>query len=94
MSPPHRTVAVVSADNPHQASSLLDKRSNPQDGHSANDGCSQLSEQSTPGDAQLFEQPASNQTAKESKYEIHNEAEASTFHQLTSAKASQTSNND
>ena len=59
---------------------LLNQRSNPQDGNGTNDGRSQLSEKTAPRNAQRIEEPAAEDTAKESKHQIHDEAEATTFH--------------
>lgn len=73
---------------------FLDERGHPEDGYSTDDGRAQLAQDATPGYAKLPEEPAADQTAKESQYKIHNESETTTFHQLTGTETCQTSNND
>ena len=45
---------------------FLDERGYPEDGHSTDDGSTQLSQDTTPRDAELAEEPAADQTTKES----------------------------
>ena len=73
---------------------FLDERGYPEDGHSTNDGSTQLSQETTPRDAELLKEPAADQTTKESQHQIHDESETTTFHQLACAETCQTSNND
>ena len=73
---------------------LLDERCHPEDSNSTNDGSTKLSYDTTPCDTQLTKQPTAKYTTKKSKYQIHNESHTATFHQLTSAKTRQTSNNN
>ncbi len=73
---------------------FLDERGYPEDGHSTDDGSTQLSQDTTPCDAELAEEPAADQTTKESQHQIHDESETTTFHQLACAETCQTSNND
>ena len=70
---------------------LLDQRGDPEDDDGTDDGCAELTEKATPGDAEQIEQPAAEDTTKETQHTIHDEAVAATFHQLAGAEASQTS---
>ena len=72
---------------------LLEEGGNPEDDDSTYDGCAKLSEDAAPLNAQHGEEPAAQGSAKETQNEVHDEAEATTFHQLASAEASETSNN-
>ena len=73
---------------------LLEQRGYPEDGDGADDGCAELSEDAAPLYAELREQPAAEDTTEESQYEIHDEAEASAFHQLTGTEACQATNDN
>jgi hypothetical protein len=70
---------------------FLNQRSNPEDGDCTNDGCAKLTKDASPSDAQQIEQPAAKGSAEETKHTVHDDAIATTFHQLASAEASQTS---
>ncbi len=70
---------------------LLDQRGDPEDDDGTDDGGTELTEKSAPGDAEQVEQPAAKNTTEETQHTIHDEAVAATFHQLASTEASQTS---
>ena len=70
---------------------LLDQRGDPEDDDGTDDCGAELTEKAAPGDAEQVEQPAAQDTTKETQHTIHDEAVAATFHQLASAEASQTS---
>ena len=70
---------------------FLEKRGNPEDSDSTDNGCSELSQDAAPLYAEQREQPAAERTAKETEHYVHDDAETTTFHQLASTEASQTS---
>ena len=70
---------------------LLEERSNPEDKSSTDDSCGELSQETTPRDAKQVEQPTAKCTTQETQHTVHDDAEATTLHQLASAEASQTS---
>ena len=72
---------------------LLEERGNPEDDNGADNGCAKLSENAAPLNAQHGEEPAAQGSAEETQNEVHDEAEAATFHQLAGAEASETSDN-
>ena len=72
---------------------LLEERGYPQDEGSADDGCAELSEKTTPLDAELLEEPAAEQTSEKTEDEIHDEAKASTLHQLACNETGKASDN-
>ena len=74
---------------PH--SLFLDQRSDPEDDDGTDDGCAELTEKATPGDAEQIKEPAAEDTTEETKNTVHDEAVAATFHQLAGTEASQTS---
>ena len=49
---------------------FLDERGHPEDGYSTDDGRAQLAQDATLGDAKLLEEPAADQTAKESQHKM------------------------
>lgn len=59
---------------------LLDERGYPKNSDSTDDGSTKLTQNATPGDTQQREQPSAEGTAKETKHQVHHEAEAATFH--------------
>ena len=73
---------------------LLQQRSYVEDGYGTHDGGTQLTEQATPFDAQQIENPAAQGTTEETQQQIHKEAKAAAFHQLTGTETGQTSNNN
>lgn len=73
---------------------LLQQRGDPEDDDGAYDGGAELAEETTPLDAQQREQPAAKGSTEETENEVHDEAKATTLHQLAGTEASETSNND
>ena len=72
---------------------LLQQRGNPEDEDGANDGGTELTEETTPLDAQQREEPAAKGSTEEAKEEVPEEAHATTLHQLAGTEASETSDN-
>ena len=70
---------------------FLEERGYPQDESSADDGGAELSEKATPLDSELLEEPATERAAEESEDEVHDEAEAATFHEFACAEAGKAS---
>ena len=67
---------------------LLDQRCDPKDDDGTDDGGTKLTEKAAPGDAEQVEQPTAEDTTEETQHTIHDEAVATTFHQLAGAEAS------
>ena len=70
---------------------LLEERGYPQDECSTDDGGAELAEKATPLDAELLEEPAAKRATEKSEDEIHDETEASTFHEFACAEAGKAS---
>ena len=70
---------------------FFDQRGDPEDDDGTDDGCAELTEKAAPRDAEQIKEPAAEDTTKETKNTVHDEAVAATFHQLAGAEASQTS---
>ena len=70
---------------------FLDQRGKPKDNDSTDDGCAELTKEAAPGNAEHVKQPATKDSTKQSKHNIHDDAETATFHQLAGTEASQTS---
>ena len=70
---------------------FLKERGYPQDDGSTYDGCAELAEKATPLYSKLLEEPSAERAAEESEYEVHDEAEAATFHELACYEAGKTS---
>lgn len=70
---------------------FLKERGYPQDDGSTDYGCAELAENASPLYSKLLEEPSSERAAEESEYEVHDEAEAATFHELACYEAGKTS---
>jgi hypothetical protein len=73
---------------------FLNQRGNPQNGYGTHNGRAQLTQDSTPLDAELTKQPTTDKAAKQAQHQIHDESETATLHQLAGTEASQTTDNN
>ena len=87
-----RFKGFLHSEEPFRTPNLfLDQRGKPKDNDCTDDGCAELTKDAAPGNAEHVKQPSTEDSTKETKHNIHDDAETATFHQLAGTEASQTS---